>query len=433
MLELVPLHCLLLALCNFLLLAADSQMLKRAVRGGSYKFYDSIGSPRFISAPMVEQSSIGWRLLAKSNGCDVAFSQMMHARNFVNDVKYRNDCIDWLDYRHVSGDDQLERKAMDLDKNLIVQLAGDNPDILVKAAKIIEGGTIQSNQYGIRATNVAAIDLNLGCPQKIAKRGNYGAYLMKNNRDLTIECLNALVKNIETPITCKIRVLENDDETVEFVRRLEETGIQMLTIHGRTVLQSKLFTGQVNWDVIRRCKDVLSIPVIANGGVERYSDAIRCLESTGCDGVMSSEGLLENPKLFSQHNEIRFYDDYVNCQFDSVDQYLSYVKSYPRPRTIVNQVRSHMFKMLHRFTDCDLNSEFRIILSEGSLDEMEMAYIQLKSKYSLYNNDYKYCVDNKYLSTTSWYHRHRDEKAETRVTSPRRIDRRQGQTAAMQW
>ena len=394
--------------------------------GGSHTFYESIGSPKFISAPMVEQSALSWRLLAKSNGCDIAFSQMMHARNFVNDIKYRNDCIDWLCYRHISGDDALERKAMELDNKLIVQLAGDDPDILVKAAKVIEDGIIQTNQKSSRASNVAAIDLNLGCPQKIAKRGNYGAYLMKNNRDLTIKCLSDLVSKIKTPITCKIRVFDDDKDTIDFVRRLEDTGIKMITIHGRTVLQSKLFTGQANWDIIRKCKEVLSIPVIANGGIESYSDAITCLEATGCDGIMSSEGLLENPKLFSKFEEQKFNEDYINCQFDSVDQYLAYVKSYPMPRTIINQARSHMFKMLHRFTDCDYNSEFRKVLSEGNLEEMETSFNDLKAKFSRHNNDYKYCLDNEYLSSTSWYLRHRDESSKFRVISPRRVDRKRG-------
>ena len=77
----------------------------------------------------------------------------------------------------------------------------------------------------------------------------------------------------------------------------------MLTVHGRTVESNKLFVGSANWDIIRQIKQTLSIPIIANGGIANYSDAIRCLQETGCDGVMSSEALLENPKLFSMEGD----------------------------------------------------------------------------------------------------------------------------------
>lgn len=128
----------------------------------SNSFFESIGSPKFISAPMVDQSNLAWRLLVKENGADVAFSQMMHARNFMTDKYYRSDCVDWDDYTHVGGESETA-KAKELDKRLIVQLAGDDPDVLVKAGKFVHH-------------DVAAIDLNLGCPQKIAKKGNYGIH-----------------------------------------------------------------------------------------------------------------------------------------------------------------------------------------------------------------------------------------------------------------
>ena len=226
----------------------------------SNSFFESIGSPKFISAPMVDQSNLAWRLLVKQNGADLAFSQMMHARNFQIDKNYRSDCIDWDDYTHISGIEE-ENKARELDKPLIVQLAGDDPDILVGAGKYLHH-------------DVAAIDLNLGCPQKIAKKGNYGAYLLPD-KALIVRLLTAMVTQLDCPITAKVRCLSTDDETLELCRAIEACGVSMITVHGRTVDSNKLFVGPCDWEIIRKVKSSLSIPVIANGGIFCRDDALR--------------------------------------------------------------------------------------------------------------------------------------------------------------
>jgi tRNA-dihydrouridine synthase 1 len=194
----------------------------------STSFYDSIGSPKFISAPMVDQSNLAWRILVRKNGADLAFAQMMHARNFVNDKKYRADCIDWDD---CSGADSEQECIVSggLDRPLIVQLAGDDPDILVKAGRLIHH-------------DVTAIDLNLGCPQRIAKKGHYGAYLLPE-KTLVLSCLSAMVKGLDCPVTAKIRRLPSDEETIELCQEMEKCGVQMITVHGRTADSNKLFIG----------------------------------------------------------------------------------------------------------------------------------------------------------------------------------------------
>lgn len=205
-----------------------------AIENSSYDFFTSIGRPRFISAPMVDQSSLSWRLLVKKNGADLAFSQMMHAKNFQTVKKYRAECIDWDNYHHSSGSIDKEVEATMLDKPLIVQLCGNDPNLLVAAGKIVH-------------KDVAAIDLNLGCPQKIAKKGNYGAYLLPN-KDLIVRCLSAMVSQLDCPITAKIRKLPNDEDTIiNLALAIENCGVKMLTVHGRTASDSKLFIGPADW------------------------------------------------------------------------------------------------------------------------------------------------------------------------------------------
>jgi tRNA-dihydrouridine synthase 1 len=103
---------------------------------------------------------------------------------------------------------------------------------------------------------------------------------------------------VKVPVTVKIRILDTEEETLELVQRLEAAGAYILTVHGRTKEMKKDLVGAADWDIIKKIKETLSIPVFANGGIFTFGDVERCLAYTQCDGVMSSEALLENPALF---------------------------------------------------------------------------------------------------------------------------------------
>jgi len=353
---------------------------------------------------MVDQSELAFRLLVRQHGADVAFSQMMHARNFFTDPVYRSECVDWVDYSNTWGTAEASRQ---LDRPLIVQLAGDNPTTLVQAGQLVHH-------------DAAAVDLNLGCPQGIAKKGNYGAYLLPQ-RDTVVKCLSALVQNLACPVTAKIRVLETDEETLALCRAIEATGISMLTVHGRTVDNNKLFVGAANWDIIRKVKQTVSIPVVANGGIATRADALRCLEETGCDGVMSSEALLENPKLFSAEGDRAFREDYVRAQLATVDEYVALVNAHRLPRPLFQVTRSHLFKMLHRFVNCKAHADLREQLATGDWATMQAVCHRLRERLAAVDYDTALAEERGLVGTTGWYFRHRDARAETRILSlPRR-------------
>lgn len=142
-----------------------------------------------------------------------------------------------------------------------------------------------------------AVDLNLGCPQQIAKRGFFGAFLM-DDWDLVFRLINILHLNLKVPVTAKFRVYDSLDKALAYARMIQRAGAQMVTVHGRTREMKGHKTGLADWEKIRAVKQALDIPVFANGNMLYPQDWRDCLAYTGCDGVMSAEGNLYNPALF---------------------------------------------------------------------------------------------------------------------------------------
>jgi len=172
------------------------------------------------------------------------------------------------------------------DRPLIAQLCGNDPTTVLEAGRKLE------------FSGVDAIDLNLGCPQNIAKRGHYGAFLL-DEPELIVSMVKALAGGLSIPVTCKIRVLPTLDATLALALAIQAAGASMLTVHGRLRSNIKQSITRSDWDIIKRVKAALTIPVTANGSIARREDVSACLEYTGVDAVMSSEALLENPGLFT--------------------------------------------------------------------------------------------------------------------------------------
>jgi tRNA-dihydrouridine synthase 1 len=242
---------------------------------------------------------------------------MFHARLFSESKQYR--------------DEQFTTSPTD--RPLIVQFCANDPQHLLNAAKLVEN-------------DCDAVDLNLGCPQHIAKRGFYGSFLMDEpNWPLISSMVEILHKNLSIPVTCKIRVFEDPAKTIRYAKMLEEAGCQLLVVHGRTREMKGHKTGLADWQQIKTVKEALRIPVIANGNILYDEDVDRCLESTGVDGVMSAEGNLYNPALFSgKHYAV----------WKLAEEYLQICRDVPHSANI-GAIRGHLFKIyapcLHVYTD----------------------------------------------------------------------------------
>ena len=147
--------------------------------------------------------------------------------------------------------------------------------------------------------SLAYLDINMGCPaRKIVTKGD-GLALMKTP-ELAAQIVGAGTGAVEHPVTAKFRRgWGPEQETApEFARRLEQAGVDGVTVHGRFALQ--MYHGCADWDCIRRVKEAVGVPVCGNGDIRSGADAMAMVERTGCDAVMIARGAEGNPWLFAQ-------------------------------------------------------------------------------------------------------------------------------------
>uniref|UniRef100_A0A0A9CFR9 tRNA-dihydrouridine(16/17) synthase [NAD(P)(+)] n=1 Tax=Arundo donax TaxID=35708 RepID=A0A0A9CFR9_ARUDO len=237
------------------------------------------------------------------------------------------------------------------------------------------------------------VDINFGCPQCIARRGNYGAFLM-DNLPLVRSLVQNLSANLHVPVSCKIRIFPRLEDTLAYAKMLEEAGASLVAVHGRTRDEKDGKKFRANWDAIKAVKDALRVPVLANGDVRHMDDVKNCLEYTGADGVLSAETLLENPALFAGFRTKEWKedgDDYGHSGLDQADLVIEYLKlceQYPVPWRMV---RSHVHKMLggwfrvHPEVREELNKQSKLTFEW--LHDMVMRLKQLGGRVPLYRKE----------------------------------------------
>jgi tRNA-dihydrouridine synthase B len=218
-----------------------------------------------VLAPMSGVTDIGMRRIAHQFGASLVVSEMVASDDYVR------------------GDEEhrLRAEGEGIEPH-VVQIAGCEPYWMGEAARLAE------------ANGAAIVDINMGCPAKRVTGGYAGSALMRD-LDLAVRLIEATVQAVRIPVTLKMR-LGWDAHSInapELARLAEASGVQMLTVHGRT--RQQFYTGKADWSAIKAVKKTVSVPVLANGDCENLADVETMLAQSGADGVMIGRSAVGRP------------------------------------------------------------------------------------------------------------------------------------------
>jgi tRNA-dihydrouridine synthase B len=224
-----------------------------------------------ILAPMSGVTDLPFRRLVKRHGAPLVVSEMIASEAMIRQTRQSLKMAETVP----------EEQPMS------VQLAGCEPHVMAEAAKLNED------------RGAAIIDINFGCPVKKVVNGYAGSALMRDE-PTAAKILEATVKAVKLPVTLKMRTGWDDKNrnAPRLARIAEEVGIRMITVHGRTRCQ--MYNGNADWSFIRQVKEVVKIPIVANGDIVEVEDARKALELSGADGVMVGRGTYGRPWFLQQ-------------------------------------------------------------------------------------------------------------------------------------
>ncbi|MBR0365335.1 MAG: tRNA dihydrouridine synthase DusB [Clostridia bacterium] len=236
----------------------------------------TLDNPVFL-APMAGITDKVFRRICREHGAGLVYSEMISATGL-----YYND--------------QKTAELMDVygESPAAIQIFGSEPEIMAEIIpKVME-------------YKPDIIDINMGCPApKIVNNGD-GSALMKDPA-LMGRIMRAVADASPVPVTAKIRKGWEEDNSLLCARILEENGAAAIAVHGRT--RREFYSGKADWDVIKRIKSELTIPVIGNGDIFTAEDAAGMMDRTGCDAVMVARGAQGNPWLFDRIGELMKYGE----------------------------------------------------------------------------------------------------------------------------
>lgn len=270
--------------------------------------HTELSSP-LILAPLAGYSDLPFRLLCRQFGAGLCVSEMISCHGLVHQQKKTLKML----------------ASTAEEKPVAFQLFGADVAAMAKATDLL-------NEF-----RPDFLDINMGCPvKKVTKKGAGAALMATTNlaRDIIVE----VKKKSEAPVTVKFRkgIDTNNVNCIDFAKMAEDAGAAAITVHGRTWSQG--FTGVSDWDIISQVKNSVSIPVIGNGDISSYEEAMSRLNSSGCDGIMIGRGALGNPWIFNGDNRPESY-----CAiFKTVLDHLDLIQKYLDVDRLLAVIKNHI-------------------------------------------------------------------------------------------
>lgn len=302
---------------------------------------------RIVFAPMAGISNIAYRQIIKEMGAGLIYSEMVSNMGIIYNSK---NTIDLL-------------KINESEKPISIQIFGSDIDSFVKAAKYVEENIKPD-----------IIDINMGCPvPKVALKSQAGSGLLKNPQKI-YEIVSEVVKNVNIPVTVKIRAGWNMNtiNCVEVAQLIEKAGASAIAIHPRTREQG--YTGNANWDYIKQVKEAVSIPVIGNGDIRTIYDAERMLKETNCNAIMIGRATIGNPWFikecveYIENNSIIDKPTYEE-RIEMLVHHYNLLKEYEGDRKAILEIKTHALWYLKYIPGTkELKNEFVTIKDDNEFN-----------------------------------------------------------------
>ncbi|VDK82513.1 unnamed protein product [Litomosoides sigmodontis] len=252
----------------------------------------SLYAKKLILAPMVRAGRTPLRVLTLEYGADLAYTEEIVDQKLLSSYRIINDTLGTTDY--ICENDVILRICNQTEKQkCILQIGTNDAERAANVVKKVEN-------------DVVGVDINMGCPKPFSLAGGMGAALLENP-ERAKEIVRTCVSISAVPISCKIRVLNKREDTLEFVKMLERCGVSAIGIHGRRKSERQSAANRLN--EIREVTRAVSIPVIANGfsgSIKEYEDIVSFWKESGASSVMIARKALTNPSIFRSKGSISF-------------------------------------------------------------------------------------------------------------------------------
>lgn len=317
-----------------------------------------LGSFPLLLAPMEDVSDPPFRAVCKQHGADLMYTEFISSEGLIRDAIKSRQKLDIFDYEKPIG----------------IQIFGGDEDAMAMSAKIVD------------ATNPDLLDINFGCPVKKVVCKGAGAAVLKDI-DLMVRLTKACIRSTTLPVTIKTRLgWDNDTRNIEeVVERMQDIGVQAISIHGRTRMQ--LYKGDADWTLIGKIKNNprIHIPIFGNGDIDTPQKALEYRNRYGVDGIMIGRAAIGYPWIF---REIKHYmatgevlaPPTIAERLDACRKHLHGSVAWKGEKLGILEMRRHYASYLKGLSHV---KEYRTrLVSTDSLQEIEAVFCQIEQQYT---------------------------------------------------